>query len=199
MTIPLIQYRKSIRLRGYDYSQAGGYYVTIVTQGRECLFGEIRNDEMILNDAGNMVVRWWKELVNKFPSITPDVFVVMPNHFHGIVIIHENVGADLRVGPDLHVGPSKIGEHNEMGEHVGSPLRNDGMGIPLSQMVQWFKTMTTNEYIRGVKQYHWPPFMGKLWQRNYYEHILRNQQDYERIANYIVSNPANWAEDEENR
>jgi REP element-mobilizing transposase RayT len=187
VSIPLIQHRKTIRLQGYDYSQAGGYYVTIATQGRECLFGEIRNDEMILNSAGNMVVKWWNELANKFPSVTPDMFVVMPNHFHGIIFIHEIVGADLRVG------------RSEMGERTGSPLRNDGMGVPLSQVVQWFKTMTTNEYVRGVKQSHWPPFPGKLWQRNYYEHIICNQTDYERIANYILTNPANWAKDEENR
>ena len=69
----------------------------------------------------------------------------------------------------------------------------------MSQIVQWFKTMTTNEYIRGVKQSQWRPFIGKLWQRNYYEHIIRNEQDYERIFNYIASNPSNRSEDEENR
>jgi REP element-mobilizing transposase RayT len=90
--------------------------------------------------------------------------------------------------------------HMKMGEHIGSPLR--GMqreNAPLSQIVQWLKTMTTNEYIREVKQSHWRPFIGNLWQRNYYEHIIRNEQDYERIFNYIAANPSNWAEDEENR
>jgi len=130
----------------------------------------------------------------------------------------------VRVGPDLRVGPSEMCAPIKMGEHVGSPLqnigmenevekgehipkergqagslRNDGVGVPLSQVVQGFKSMTTNEYMRGVKQSHWPPFPGKLWQRNYYEHIIRNQADYERIANYILTNPSNWAQDEENR
>ena len=194
---------------------------------------------MLLNAGGNMVVKWWNELANKFPSVSPDIFVVMPNHFHGVIMIHETVGADLRVGPgdegahavgaDLCVGPSKMdahavgadlrvgpgdegahiktGEHivgadlcvgpSKTGEHIGSPLPINA--IPLSRIMQWFKTMTTNAYIRGVKQYHWPPFAGKLWQRNYYEHIIRNEKDYERIFNYIVTNPVNWAEDEENR
>ena len=202
-----------MRLPGYDYSQAGGYYVTIVTQGRERLFGEIMGEEMDLNDAGEMVEKWWKELPNKFPSVTAEAFVVMPNHFHGIILI--SVGADLRVGPvsmENHVG-LETGDGQKRGEHVGSPLQKDAMdgkmgahtgaplqpNAPLSQIVQWFKTMSTNEYIRGVKQMDWKPFIGKLWQRNYYEHIIRNEEDYERIFNYIMSNPSNWAEDEENR
>jgi REP element-mobilizing transposase RayT len=203
-----VHHRKNIRLQGYDYSQAGGYYVTIVMPERECLFGEIVGEEMILNEAGKMVEKWWNVLPDKFPSVTADAFVVMPNHFHGIIFI--TVGADLRVGP----GSVEMGDGSEKGEHVGSPLQDDGMdnqmgahtgaplpqpNAPLSQIVQWFKTMTTNEYIRGVKQLHWMPFIGKLWQRNYYEHIIRNEGDYERIFNYIATNPSNWAEDEENR
>lgn len=78
-------------------------------------------------------------------------------------------------------------EHNPiLGEHMGSPLH---------RIIQWFKTMTTNEYIRGVKTLDWAPFNGKLWQRNYYEHIIRNEQSYQRIAAYIVNNPAKWADD----
>jgi putative transposase len=92
---PTVHHRRSIRLKGYDYAQSGGYYVTLVTQGRECLFGEIRNAEMTLNEAGEMLVQWWNELPHKFPSITVEPFVVMPNHFHGIIIIHdESIGAD---------------------------------------------------------------------------------------------------------
>ena len=227
--------RRSIRLKGYDYSSAGGYFITIVTQGRECLFGAIRNGEMELNDAGKMVAKWWDELPHKFPSVTADASILMPNHFHSIIIIHDDtVGADLRVCPDsgahpgapLHAHPD-LGEHagehtgggagehtgGGAGEHIGSPppIQTDfgeyggspvrGMprpNAPLSQIVQWFKTMTTNEYIRGVKQSGWPPFAGKLWQRNYYEHIIRDQPDYERIANYIASNPSKWETDMEN-
>jgi putative transposase len=99
---PRIHHRRSIRLKGYDYRQAGGYFVTMVTQGRDMLFGEVVNGEMILNDAGEMVVRWWLELPNKFPNANVDIFVVMPNHFHGIIFIVDDadiVGDDLRVVP----------------------------------------------------------------------------------------------------
>jgi len=99
---PRIHHRRSIRLKGYDYRQAGGYFVTMVTQGRDALFGEVVNGEMILNDAGKMIVRWWLELPNKFPNVNVDIFVVMPNHFHGIIFILDNAGNDP-VGDDLRV------------------------------------------------------------------------------------------------
>ncbi|MGB8980474.1 MAG: transposase [Anaerolineales bacterium] len=174
---PMKHHRRSIRLKGYNYVLAGAYFVTIVTQGRECLFGEIVEGKMILNEAGQMVVKWWNELPNKFPDIILGAFVVMPDHFHGIIIIQKNAaGADLRVCPE------------QTGEHTGSPRPN----TPLPQIIQWFKTMTTNEYIRGVKQLSWRPFIGKLWQRNYYEHIVRNEKDLRRITDYILANPSRW-------
>ncbi|OQY88002.1 MAG: hypothetical protein B6D38_10980 [Anaerolineae bacterium UTCFX1] len=186
---PQKHHRHSIRLKGYDYSSEGAYYVTIVAQGRECLFGEIVDGELKLNEAGEMVVRWWNELPNKFPNIVLGEFVVMPNHFHGIIFIMENVGADLRVCPD---GEEK-GEHVDSPKHADSPQRST-----LSQMIQWFKTMTTNEYIRGVKQSNWKPFIGKVWQRNYYEHIIRNEKELQQKTNYILDNPSRWDEDDEN-
>jgi len=188
---PKKHHRRSIRLKGYNYSSEGAYYVTIVTQGREHLFGEIVDEEMILNEAGEMIVKWWNELPNKFPNLLLGEFVVMPNHFHGIIFIEEHVGADLRVCPD--------GDENkpvQMDEHVGSPLRRPNAS--LSQMIQWFKTMTTNEYIREVKLLNWKPFVGKLWQRNYYEHIIRNEKELQQKADYILDNPSRWDEDEEN-
>lgn len=182
--------RRSIRLPSYDYSQIGAYFVTLCTKDRKCLFGKIRNQEMGLNDAGRMVEKWGVELENKFPDIKCAIHIIMPNHFHGII---QNVGADPCVCPNddrvrKTMGKHVTGEHMA-GEHIGSPLR---------QVIQWFKTMTTNEYIRGVKQHGWPTFPGKLWQRNYYEHIIRDHADWDRIHRYIESNPANWAQDEEN-
>jgi len=109
---PAKHHRRSIRLAGYDYTQAGGYYVTVVTQGRECLFGEVVDGEMRLNDAGRMVERWWAELGNKYPHVIPDAHIVMPNHFHGIVIItDQHVGADLRVCPDAGARAINQGAH----------------------------------------------------------------------------------------
>ncbi len=181
---PHIHHRRSIRLKGYDYAQAGLYFVTICCQDRACLFGEIIDGKMILNDAGEMIKKWYHELENKFPDIKCHEMIVMPNHFHCVV---ENVGADLRVCPDANDKINdELGERNELGEHVGSPL---------CRVVQWWKTMTTNEYIRGVKSLGWKPFNGKLWQRNYYEHIIRNEQSYQTISKYIINNPTKWAGD----
>ena len=178
--------RRSSRLPGFDYAAAGAYFVTIVTQNRLCLFGEIIDYEMHLNDAGQAIARWWFELERKFTTIETDAFVVMPNHFHGIVTM-----SDPTVGADLCVGlPNEVPMHpTHPGAHTGAPLPT---------IIQWFKTMTTNEYIRGVKRFGWPAFQGHLWQRNYYEHIIRDEDSLNRIRQYIVDNPARWDSDGEN-
>ena len=186
---PAVHHRRSVRLRGYDYSQAGAYFVTLCVQDRQCLFGDIVDGEMRLNDAGLMICKWYGDLSNKFADIECDAFVCMPNHIHFIVV---NVGADLRVRPGSESVCRPNGQthrsaptdaHVILGEHIGSPLQ---------RVVQWFKTMSTNEYIRGVKQNGWPPFPGKLWQRNYWEHIVRNEPELHRIREYIHNNPAQW-------
>ena len=197
---PERHHRRSIRLPGYDYRQAGAYFITIVAQGRECLFGQVVDAAMRLNDAGRMVERWWAELGNKYPTVIPDLCVVMPNHFHGIVVITHtpaaSVGADLRVCPDL---PDGLGAHTGEGAHIGAPLRQPAGPAPdIPKTVQWFKTMTTNEYIRGVKTLGWMSFPGRLWQRNYYEQVIRDDASLNRIRQYIADNPAQWANDDEN-
>lgn len=187
--------RRSIRLKGYDYAQAGAYFVTICTQDRECLFGEIAAGEMELSDAGRMVERWWTKLTKKFPLAEIGEFIVMPNHFHGIVML---VGAAPcgRPGRETVLEVPSGGRsqrHDQPGTghpHGGAPTLGD--------LVDWFKTMTTNDYIRGVKQRGWVSFPGKLWQRNYHEHIIRNEDELSRIREYIVNNPLQWAVDREN-
>jgi len=201
------QHRRSIRLKGYDYANSGAYFVTIVTQGRACLFGEIVNAETRLNDAGSVIERWWFELNNKFRTVETDDFVIMPNHFHGIVVIP--VGADLCVGPlgkGTHAGVPLQGTHPvrpvaPRGASMCAPVlapKNATQRAPLPAIVQWFKTMTTNEYLRGVKTSGWAPFQGQLWQRNYYEHVIRDEESLNRIREYILNNPAQWAFDPEN-
>ncbi len=180
---PDIHHRRSIRLREYDYSRAGAYFITVCAQDRACLFGDLVDGEMWLNDAGRMVQKWWGELNQKYPTIETDEFVVMPNHFHGVIMI---VGADLRVCPN-------------QGTHTGAPLHGSPLpGAPLSRIIQWFKTMTTNEYIRHVKTDGRTAFPGRLWQRNYYEHIIRNDESLNLIREYIMSNPSQWGFDREN-
>lgn len=191
--------RRSIRLKGYDYSQVGLYFITICVQNRERLFGEIINGEMILNDAGMMIEKWYYELMNKFADIKCDEMIVMPNHFHCIVENVGTVGADLRVRPDINGQPVGNGLSVGNGQTHRSaptlPILGEHVGSPLHAVVQWFKTMSTNEYIRGVKKLGWKPFDGRLWQRNYYEHIIRNEQSYQTISQYIINNPVKWQDD----
>lgn len=188
---PNIHHRRSIRLKGYDYAQAGLYFITICLKDRACLFGNVVNGKMILNDPGKMVGKWYNELENKFPDIQCGEHVTMPNHFHAIIINNGNGNPNIMqntVGADTQVCPNTpTGEHPPiLGEHVGSPLH---------RVVQWFKTMSTNEYIRGVKNNGWQPFNGKLWQRNYWEHIIRNEKSYHAISQYIINNPMKWQND----
>ena len=161
--------RKSIRLRGYDYSQRGFYFVTIVVQDRLNLFGEIMDGKMIQNDAGKMIKKWYLKLEDKFSGIKCDEYIVMPNHFHCLIEIHSNVGADPCVRPCVQ------------------PTKRPS----LSQIIQWFKTMTTNDYIKFVKNNHWQKFNRKLWERSFIDRILRNN-DIDIKRQYIKDNPKNW-------
>jgi len=130
---PNKHHRRSIRLKGYDYSRAGAYFVTICMYQRECLFGAVVDGVIRANEAGLMVGRWWLELARKFPALQTDTYVIMPNHVHGIIVISDPdtddpVGADLRVCPNG--GRNQQGEHadqrgehaDQQGEHAGSPL-----------------------------------------------------------------------------
>jgi putative transposase len=175
--------RKTIRLKGYDYSRAGLYFITICTQNHLCLFGEIVNEEMVLNDAGKMVEYQWQELICRFDNIKLHEFIVMPNHFHGIV---EFVGVPL-VGTQ-NVGQTKIIRQPQEGQPQGiAPTVGDVVGA--------FKSLSTNDYIRNVKQNNWQPFNKKLWQRNYYEHIIRDEKSYDQISEYIQTNLLQWQDD----
>jgi REP element-mobilizing transposase RayT len=171
--------RKVIRLPNYDYAQPGAYFVTICTQKNKSCFGVVTKDELLLNDAGRMIEKWYFEVMSKFQDIKCCEYVVMPNHFHCII---ENVGADLRVCPECSRKSSSADNDSlgNLGEHIGSPLQ---------RIIQWFKTMTTNEYIRNVKQNGWQPFDKKLWQRGYYEHVIRNEAEWLTAAQYILDNP----------
>ena len=184
---PDVHHRQSIRLRGYDYAREGAYFVTLCVQGRQCLFGEMAGGEMTLNESGGMIEAWWRKIPEKFGNTRLDEFVIMPNHFHGIIRL---VGADPCVRPGFpDPGIDKQGAHAGAGAHMGAPLQT---------IVQWFKTMTTNAYIRGVEQDGWPPFPGRLWQRNCYERIIRNEDELARARRYIEENPMQWHLDAEN-
>ena len=155
---PNKHHRRSIRLPSYDYSRAGAYFVTMCAQGRERRFATITRDGLQLSAAGLMLDLWWHKLPDKFPAVALDVFVIMPDHMHGIMWLQ----------------PSSA------------------EAVALGTTIQWFKTMTTNAYIRGVRDDGWPAFDRRLWQRDYYERIVRDEPALERIRAYIAANPARW-------
>ena len=184
----------SLLKKEYDYSQAGAYFVTICTRNRECMFGHIDDSEMQLNDAGRMVQSVWDELPTRFPGLGLDAFVVMPNHVHWIAIL---VGAGLALSDNEGVcrgesciRPSGSGDHKDRSYEttVGS----------MGQIIQVFKSMVTHEYVMGIRQQKWTSFQRQLWQRNYYAHVIRDEDEMNRIRRYILDNPACWAEDENN-
>ena len=163
-------HRRSIRLDGYGYSKAGAYFVTICTKNRECLFGEIVDGEMRLNDAGRMVQSVWIELPRHYAGVNIDAFVTMPNHVHGIIVLMD-VGI---VGAGFKPAPTKK-------RHC------------LPEIVRAFKTFSA----RHINQ--WRGTCGTpVWQRNYYERVIRVEDDMDRIRRYIEDNPALWETDQEN-
>jgi REP element-mobilizing transposase RayT len=203
---PDIHHRRLIRLAGYDYSQGGYYFVTICTQKRRCLFGEIENGRMILNDAGKMIDYQWNDLASRFTHIELDEYIVMPNHFHGIII----VGATLAVAQNknnrknIRAGTRPVRKNIRAGTRpvrkiirAGTRPAPTGTGaVTIGNMVGAFKSITSYEYVNGVTNNHRKPFDGKLWQRNYYEQIVRDEMSLRRIREYIVNNPSQWQRDE---
>jgi putative transposase len=148
--------RRSIRLRGYDYRQPGAYFVTINIQDALPLLGSIIAGAMEYSPAGVMVAAQWQALIGRFAQVGLDAWVIMPNHLHGIVLLH---------GDAAQPAP------------------------PLGRVVGAFKSLTTHAYIEGVERQGWPTFPGRLWQRSYYEHIVRDEQALQAIRTYIEQNP----------
>lgn len=177
------RHRRSIRLRDYDYTSAGAYFVTIVTHGRKWLFGEIAAGVTRLNDAGHMAQEVWNELPIHYAGVEVDEFVVMPNHIHGVIIV---VGAGPCARPPKNGQPQGV-----------APTKNASV-FSLPDIVHRFKTLTTKRYVDGIKQFDWRRFDGLLWQRNYFEHVIRSEESLSRIRQYILDNPARWEFDREN-
>ncbi|MCK8603108.1 transposase [Desulfoferrobacter suflitae] len=165
--------RRSIRLKGYDYAGAGAYFVTICAQNRECLFGKIVDGKMVLNDAGEIVADEWIKTGDIRDKIILDEWVVMPNHFHGILVIDDRRGTARRA-PTV--------------EQFGKPVSGS---IPT--IIRAFKSAVT----KRINEMRKTPGV-KIWQRNYYEHVIRNDNELNRIREYITNNPAQWETDQEN-
>ena len=175
MTSAIVRTRKSTRLPEYDYGQTGAYFLTICTYQRECLFGEIADGEMRLNACGNVVVEEWLRSSGVRVEIELDAFVVMPNHVHAIVIMHNDVGA---------TGRSPLGA----ARRPGGPAKRS-----LGAFIAGFKSSVTSRInqLRSTQG-------ARIWQRNYYEHVVRSPAEHDRIRRYIADNPRAWPDDEEN-
>ena len=202
---PEIHHRRSIRLKGYDYSQAGWYFITLVCENRICRFGNIVNGEMILNDFGQIAYDEWVKLAERYADFELDVFQIMPNHMHGIITLNSVVRATLAVAQNdvNHQHDVNLPNNHDIqidGDVVG--IRAGASPAPtartaVSDIVGAYKSLVANGCLEIFKSRN--VTMGKLWQRNYYEHIIRNEQSYERISNYILMNPKKWNEDKFHR
>jgi len=160
--------RRSIRLKDYDYSQAGAYFVTICVQNRECILGSVVTETVQLTEPGLLVLEVWDRLPNSFPNIQLDALMVMPNHVHGIILI-----------ADPHQGAAS-----------GAPTRHCPS---LGKIIRVFKSVSAVQINRLLGR------TGQsVWQRNYYEHVIRNHDDLNHIRLYIQENPRTWANDPEN-
>ena len=262
---PNIHHRRSIRLKGYDYSQAGAYFITICCDDRKCLFGKIENGKMILNEYGNIAYNEWMKTPTLRKNVELGAFVVMPNHIHGIIFITRRgvsnpPGRGELHSPDLHSSdfdsPDGRGElhspdfnspefNSSDGRGVfnspdfnspddrgvfNTPQQNDNSAVnkmgefnspdfesphdrgvfnsPLPQspsqtvgaIVRGYKSAVTKQ-INGLNNINKGDFNSPqrpIWQRNYWEHIIRNEQSFEMISNYIRENPKNWGKDKLN-
>ena len=170
---PETHHRRSLRLQGYDYTQAGMYCVTICAHSRKCLFGEIVDGQMGLNDMGQIVLECWGDLPRHYKNLKLDYFAIMPNHVHGIMVMSDMPVA--MVGAGLKPAPTEK-------RH----------GLP--EMVRALKTFSS----KRINEIRSTPGMP-VWQRNYYEHVIRDDDGLNRIREYIINNPANWQDDEENQ
>ncbi len=171
---PLKHHRHSIRLKGHDYTSAGAYFITICTYQRDCLFGEIVAGAVRLNDFGSVVCECWEAIPRHFPNATVDAFVVMPNHVHGVLVINETAHVGATHASPLHAPPLPHGpKRQSIGAIIGS-----------------FKSAVTKR-INVLRAMPGAP----VWQRNYYEHIVRNEREWHAIRRYIQNNPVQWALD----
>lgn len=162
---PALHHRRSIRLPGYDYSLAGAYFVTVCTLGRECLFGDIVDGEMRLNEAGRIVAETWPWLPTRNDHVELDAWVVMPNHVHGVIVLADGCGGGSRTAPTKN-------------------------RKPLGRLIGMFKTVSSKR-INALSN---TPGV-QLWQRNYWERIIRDDTELDHIQHYIRTNPSRWEAD----
>ncbi len=184
---PQKHHRRSIRLKGYDYSLEGLYFITICCQQRAHLFGEIADGEMRLNQFGAIAQAAWQQTSEIRDNVALHQFVVMPNHFHSIIEI------------TFKKGNNQVGKFQSPSQTVGAIIRGFKIAT-IKKIKDLIIDEEMNSHCRGELQFaptaeKIKSLNFKIWQRNYYEHIIRNEQAYERISTYIRENPKRWPED----
>jgi putative transposase len=194
---PKKHHRRSIRLKGYDYASPGAYFVTICVQGGECLLGEVVNGAMRLNRFGRVADGLWDAVPPHFArgdaqTIAVDAHVTMPNHVHAIITIHELPSSVPNSPPGDDGGATDSGTTGRDTQGGETPPLRSTVGRPaLGQIVAYYKYQTTklaNEMraMPGVR----------FWQRNYWEHVIRDERSYQRIVRYVAKNPVRWEQDQ---
>lgn len=195
---PAIHHRRSIRLQGYDYSQPGLYFITICVHHKKCLFGEIINNEnhspeMKLNDAGQIAHQCWLDIPKHFPNVILHEFVIMPNHIHGIIELTIPVEANHNSPQNDEMMDDSPGINRANSDSPGinranndSPLQSPSKTI--GSVVRGFKIGVTKWFRNNTD-------VETVWQRNYYEHIIRDEKSYQNISDYIIQNPLKWKGD----
>jgi putative transposase len=181
---PQKHHRRSIHLKGYDYSQEGAYYVTIVAWHREFLFGEVVNGEMILSKYGLVAKQQWEKLPKRFPNIDLGAYVIMPNHMHGIIQIINGRGSAGNLSDPDDESSRRAPTH----EQFQKPIKGS---IPT--IIRSYKSAVSYR-INLMRRTDGVP----VWQRNYYEHVIRSEKDLQNKTDYIESNPQLWEQDNEN-
>jgi REP-associated tyrosine transposase len=178
--------RRTIRVQGYDYNQAGAYFVTICTRDRECLLGNVVNGMVQLNETGRLVESLWLQTATVRPGIELDAYVVMPNHFHAVFFIHDSPG---EAGATHRVAPT-----NNHSAGAGNSCRPAGpKPKSVGAIIGQFKSLVTKRLNDSAQNRG-----GSIWQRNYYEHVIRNEESLNRIREYISTNGQRWDLDREN-
>jgi putative transposase len=190
---PEKHHRRSIRLKDYDYSQAGAYYVTICCNQRRFLLGEIINGVMQLNLIGQTVEASWNSLPRHFSFIELDAFIVMPNHVHGIIVITENCRGEAFGQTINETNKKSLNPNASPSTDANQPIIPCGTKSgSLGAIIQNFKSVATRRVNSLTRN------KGTIWQRDYYEEIIRDEKAYENLRRYILENPLKWNEDEEN-
>ncbi|MDB9436973.1 transposase [Dolichospermum lemmermannii CS-548] len=190
-----IHHRRSIRLKVYDYTQQGAYFVTICTHQRNCLFGEIVDGEIKLNTNGEIARDSWLSIPRHFKNVELDEFVIMPNHLHGIIIIESSeVAGEALANQDFSQQQNLSSQCFAPTVYTGETVKINGTKPQsLAAITQNYKSVSTRQINRMNKAKG-----NVIWQRNYYEHIIRNEEALNNIREYIVNNPINWVKDQEN-